>query len=379
MGKRRFETHYDRLRNNGISRRDFLKFCSMTAAALGLAPVMAADIAHALETKPRLPVIWIEGLSCTCCTESFIRSSHPLAKDIILNMISLDYNDTLMAAAGIQAQEAFENAVKENAGNYILAVEGNAPFGYDGMYCIDGGRPWLERLKTGAKYAKAVVAWGTCASWGCIQAARPNPTSVKPVPQIIRDRPVIRIPGCPPIPDVMSALVSYVVTFDRLPDLDSQGRFAAFYGQHVHDQCVRRAHFDAGEFVESWDDEGAKKGYCLYKMGCKGPTTYNACPNTRWNDGVSYPIESGHPCLGCSEQDFFDQGSFYSRIKDIPTLGTMATAEAVAAGVAGATAIGVAIHAAASCAFHLHEKKLKEKGVEAVKFEAEAQAENRKD
>lgn len=379
MGKRHFETHYDRLKSNGINRRDFLKFCSMTAAALGLAPVMAADIAHALETKPRLPVIWIEGLSCTCCTESFIRSSHPLAKDIILNMISLDYNDTLMAAAGVQAQEAFENAVRENAGNYILAVEGNAPFGYDGMYCIDGGRPWLERLMTGAKYARAVVAWGTCASWGCIQAARPNPTSVKPIPQIIHDKPVIRIPGCPPIPDVMSALVSYVVTFDRLPDLDPQGRFAAFYGQHVHDQCVRRAHFDAGEFVESWDDEGAKKGYCLYKMGCKGPTTYNACPNTRWNDGVSYPIESGHPCLGCSEQDFFDQGSFYSRIKDIPTLGSMATAEAVAAGVAGATAIGVAIHAATSCAFHLHEKRLKEKDVEAVKIEDEAQAENRKD
>ncbi|MDE5832827.1 MAG: hydrogenase small subunit [Desulfovibrio sp.] len=379
MAKRAFETHYDRLRNNGVSRRDFLKFCSMTAAWLGLAPALATNIAHALETKPRLPVIWIEGLSCTCCTESFIRSSHPLAKDIILNMISLDYNDTLMAAAGFQAQDAFENAVLANAGNYILAVEGNAPFGNDGMYCIDGGRPWLRRLEAGAKHAKAVVAWGTCASWGCIQAARPNPTDATPIAHIIHDKPVIKIPGCPPIPEVMSALVSYVVTFDRLPNVDAQGRFAAFYGQHVHDQCVRRAHFDAGEFVEEWDDDGAKKGYCLYKMGCKGPTTYNACPNTRWNDGVSYPIESGHPCLGCSEQDFFDQGSFYSRIKDIPTLGTMATAEAVAAGVAGTVAVGVAIHAATSCAFHLHEKKLKEQAVEEAKIEAGVQEENRKD
>lgn len=373
------ETHYDRLRNNGVSRRDFLKFCSMTAAWLGLAPAMADDLARALETKPRLPVIWIEGLSCTCCTESFIRSSHPLAKDIILNMISLDYNDALMAASGVQAQQAFDDAVRDNAGNYILAVEGNAPFGYDGMYCIDGGRPWLEKLEKGAKSAKAVVAWGTCASWGCIQSARPNPTSVKPVAQIIHNKPVVKIPGCPPIPEVMSALVAYVVAFERLPELDAQGRFAAFYGQHVHDQCVRRAHFDAGEFVEEWDDDGARKGYCLYKMGCKGPTTYNACPNTRWNDGVSYPIESGHPCLGCSEQDFFDQGSFYSRVNGIPTLGTMAKAGMVAAGVAGAVAVGVGLHAAASCAFHLHEKKSREEAVDEAKMEARAQAEINKD
>lgn len=357
-------THYADLMRNGASRRDFLKFCSMTAAWLGLAPAMAPVMAHALETRPRLPVIWIEGLSCSCCTESFIRTSHPLASDIILNMISLDYNDVLMTASGEQAQAAFEDAIRDNRGNYILAVEGNAPFGNNGMYCIDGGRPWLEKLEEGARNAKAVVAWGTCACWGCVQAARPNPTDVKPVADIIHDKPIIKIPGCPPLPEVMSALVAYIVTFDRLPDLDSQGRFAAFYGQHVHDQCVRRAHFDAGEFVEEWDDEGAKKGYCLYKMGCRGPTTFNACPTTRWNDGVSYPIESGHPCLGCSEQGFFDQGSFYERVAGVPLLGTMSTANGIAAGVAGAVAVGVAAHAVASTAFHLHEKKRKEEIVD---------------
>lgn len=354
------ETHFDVLSRNGVSRRDFLKFCTITAASLGLAASFGPEIAHALETKPRLPVIWIDGLSCSCCTESFIRSSHPLAKDIILSMISLDYNDVIMAASGIQAQEAFDNAIEKNRGNYILAVEGNAPYNWDGMGCIDGGKPFLRKLETGARYAKAVVAWGTCASWGCVQAARPNPSRVKPVAKIIHDKPVIKIPGCPPIPDVMSALICYILTFDRLPELDSQGRFAAFYGQHVHDQCVRRAHFDAGEFVESWDDEGAKKGYCLYKMGCKGPTTFNACPNTRWNDGVSYPVESGHPCLGCSEQAFFDQGSFYDRIMDIPTPGIMSTPEAIAAGVVGTVAVGVAAHATASCVFHLREKHRRE-------------------
>lgn len=351
------ETHYEAMQRSGISRRDFLKFCSMTAAWLGLAPSLAPKIAHALETKPRLPVIWIEGLSCTCCTESFIRSSHPLVSDIILNMISLDFNPALMAAAGSQALAAMSEAIERNKGNYILAVEGNAPLGNEGMYCIEGGRPWIESLRAGAEHARAVVAWGTCACWGCIQAARPNPTAATPVAEIIRGKPLVKIPGCPPIPDVMSALVAYVVTFDRLPQLDSQGRFAAFYGQHVHDQCVRRAHFDAGEFVEEWDDEGARRGYCLYKMGCRGPTTFNACPNTRWNDGVSYPIESGHPCLGCSEQGFFDQGSFYDRIPGVPTLNAMTTAGAIASAAAGAVAAGIGIHAACSTVFHLHEKR----------------------
>lgn len=359
------DTHYGALRRNGVSRRDFLKFCVMTAASLGLGASLAPKIAHALETKPRLPVIWIDGLSCTCCTESFIRSSHPLASNVILNMISLDYNDLLMAASGLQAEEAFDEAVNRNRGNYILAVQGNAPLAFNGMCCIDGGRPFLKKLEAGARYAKAVVAWGNCASWGCIQAARPNPTEVKTVPELIHDKPVIRIPGCPPIPEVMSALIAFIVTFERLPELDSQKRFLAFYGQHVHDQCVRRAHFDAGEFVESWDDEGARKGYCLYKMGCRGPTTYNACPTTRWNDGISYPIESGHPCLGCAEQNFWDQGSFYSRVMDIPVLNNMTTPQKIALGVGGATAAAVAVHGACSIAFHLHEKKLRKEGLEA--------------
>lgn len=373
MASSHLESHYEVMARNGINRREFLKFCVMTAAALGLEATMVPRIVNALEQKPRLPVIWIDGLSCSCCTESFIRSSHPLAKDIILSMISLDYNDVIMAASGIQAQEAFEAAIEKNRGNYILAVEGNAPFNYDGMACIDGGKPFLDKLETGAKYAKAVVAWGTCASWGCVQAARPNPTHVKPVAQIIHDRPVIKIPGCPPIPEVMSALIVYLLTFDRLPELDSQGRFAAFYGQHVHDQCVRRAHFDAGEFVEAWDDEGAKKGYCLYKMGCKGPTTFNACPNTRWNDGVSYPVEAGHPCLGCSEQAFYDQGSFYERIMDIPVPGIVSTPETIATAVVGTVAAGVAAHAAASTVFHLRNRhKRDEAQLEEIEQKGEA-------
>ncbi|EGW42942.1 hypothetical protein HMPREF0178_00357 [Bilophila sp. 4_1_30] len=154
------ETQYEVLRRRGICRRDFLKFCSMAAVALGLGPMGHLEIAHAMETKPYLPVLWINGLSCSCCTESFIRSAHPLASDIILSMIALDYQDTIMAAAGDQAMECFEEAISTYKGRYILAVEGNPPLGEEGMYCIDGGRPFMDKLQRGAAGAKAIVAGG---------------------------------------------------------------------------------------------------------------------------------------------------------------------------------------------------------------------------
>lgn len=192
------ETQYEVLRRRGICRRDFLKFCSMAAVALGLGPMGHLEIAHAMETKPYLPVLWINGLSCSCCTESFIRSAHPLASDIILSMIALDYQDTIMAAAGDQAMECFEEAISTYKGRYILAVEGNPPLGEEGMYCIDGGRPFMDKLQRGAAGAKAIVAWGTCASWGCVQAARPNPTQATPIHKVIHDKPIIKVPAAPP-------------------------------------------------------------------------------------------------------------------------------------------------------------------------------------
>jgi hydrogenase small subunit len=135
----KLETFYDVIRRQGISRRNFLKFCSLTAASLGLGPAFAPKIAEAMETKPRIPVLWLHGLECTCCTESFVRSAHPLVSDVVLSMISLDYDDTIMAAAGHQAEAILEEAREKYAGQYILAVEGNPPLAGDGMYCFPGG------------------------------------------------------------------------------------------------------------------------------------------------------------------------------------------------------------------------------------------------
>ena len=346
-----FETYYDLMRRQGISRRSFVKFCSLTAASMGLGEAGAQQMQQAMQTKPRLPVIWLHGLECTCCSESFIRSSHPLAKDAVLSMISLDYSDTLMAAAGHQAEQALEDTIKKYKGNYILAVEGNPPLADDGIYCIPGGKPFVEKLRHAAKDCKAIVSCGSCASWGCVQAAKPNPTRATPVHKVITDKPIIKVPGCPPIAEVMTGVVTYILTFDRLPDLDAQGRPKMFYSQRVHDKCYRRPHFDAGQFVEKFDDVGAKQGFCLYKVGCKGPTTYNACSATRWNEGLSFPIQSGHGCIGCSEDDFWDKGGFYDHLTTLKVPG-IAGAEGTADrfGVAAAVGAGAAIaaHAAVS-------------------------------
>jgi hydrogenase small subunit len=353
-------TFYEVMRQQGITRRSFIKFCSLTAASLGLGSGGPAKIAHALETKPRVPVVWLHGLECTCCTESFIRSSHPLATDIVLSMLSLDYDDTIMAAAGHQAEAALEDTITKYKGKYILAVEGNPPLGDDGVFCIPGGRPFVEKLRRVAKDASAVIAWGSCASWGCVQAAKPNPTKATPIHQVI-DNPVVKVPGCPPIAEVMTGVVAYILTFGRLPELDRQGRPKMFYSQRIHDKCYRRPHFDAGQFVEAFDDRGAREGYCLYKVGCKGPTTYNACSTVRWNDGVSFPIGSGHGCIGCSEDGFWDKGSFYDRLTTIRDFGIEANADRVGATVAVVAGAAVAAHAAVTAIKRARSSKTPEK------------------
>ena len=226
-----------------------------------------------------------------------------------------------------------------------MLVEGNAPVKDDGVYCMVNGDSFLNVLKETAEDAYAVIAWGSCASFGCVQNARPNPTGATPVSKIIKDKPVINVPGCPPIAEVMTGVITHVLTFGALPELDRLKRPKAFYGTRIHDKCYRRPFFDAGMFVESFDDEGAKKGWCLYKMGCKGPTTFNSCSTVKWNEGTSYPIQAGYPCLGCSEPGFWDNGPFYTRLADVDFLGTNANANKIGMVATGVAAAGMAAHA----------------------------------
>ncbi|AEV97635.1 hydrogenase [Niastella koreensis] len=345
MSDTKSPTYYEEMRSKGYSRREFLQFVSMMAAFMGLEKTLIGQVATALETQSRVPVIWLHFQECTCCSESFIRSSHPIVADILLDQISLDYTETLMAASGFQAEEAMHQTMTKYKGRYILCVEGSVPTAANGVYCMIGGKSSMQILEEAAENAKAVIAWGSCACNGCVQAAKPNPTSATPIHKLVKGKPVIKVPGCPPIGEVMAGVIVHLVTFGRIPQLDALGRPKAFYSKRVHDTCYRRPFFDAGLFVESFDDENAKKGYCLYKMGCKGPVTYNACGVTKWNGGTSFPIQSGHPCIGCSEDNYWDNGRLYERASAFAGFGIEADADTVGKIALGATAAGLAGHA----------------------------------
>ncbi|HEY3426483.1 MAG TPA: hydrogenase small subunit, partial [Negativicutes bacterium] len=177
-------------------------------------------------------------------------------------------------------------------------------------FCSVGGVSYVETLKEVAKQAVAVLAIGSCASWGGIQAARPNPTKSVAVHQVLTDKPVVKIPGCPPIPEVITSVVMYYTLFGKLPALDFQGKPTQFFGKTVHDTCYRKHFFKADQFVEHYGDNGSKAGWCLYKMGCRGPATFNSCASMGWGQGLSYPIQAGASCIGCSNKDFWDDDPF---------------------------------------------------------------------
>jgi hydrogenase small subunit len=348
-------TIWEQAQMQGYSRRDFLQFCSWIAAAAGIEAAGVSQVVHALDTKTRLPVVWFHFQECTCCSESFIRSNHPIVSDIILDKISLDYTETLQAAAGHQAEAALKSTMEKYKGQYLMLVEGSIPTEADGVYCCIAGRTALDIVKEAAAGAKAIVAWGSCASNGCIQAARPNPTKATPVHEVVSGVPIINVPGCPPIAEVMAGTIVHLLAFDRIPQLDGIGRPKAFYSRRVHDTCYRRPNYDAGLFVESFDDENARRGYCLYKMGCRGPVTYNSCGVIRWNAGVSYPIQSGHGCIGCSEAHFWDNGPFYQHLASFPGFGIETTADTVGVVVGAVTAAGIAAHAVST---NIRKRKL---------------------
>ncbi len=361
-------TIYEQIRESGYSRRDFLKFCAWMAAFMGIEASGVGNIVRAMETKKRLPVVWFHFQECTCCSESFIRSSHPIVADIILNKVSLDYTETLQAAAGFQAEEALHNTMKNYKGEYLMMVEGSVPTENGGVYCCVGGRSALDIVKEAAEGAKAIVSWGSCASNGCIQAANPNPTGATPVHKIIKNKPIINVPGCPPIGEVMAGVIVHLLAFDRIPQLDGLGRPKAFYSRRVHDTCYRRPNYDAGLFVETFDDENARKGYCLYKVGCRGPVTYNACAVTKWNNGVSYPIQSGHGCIGCSEANFWDNGPFYQHLGSFPGFGIETTADDIGLAVGAVTVAGLAAHAVRA---NIKKRKLINADIEESKTEGD--------
>ncbi|MEF3698982.1 MULTISPECIES: hydrogenase small subunit [Desulfolutivibrio] len=299
-----------RLEDRGVTRRDFMKFCASVAAAMGMGPAFAPKVAQALTAAKRPSVVWLHNAECTGCSEAILRTVKPFIDELILDTISLDYHETIMAAAGEAAEEALHKAVAAPDG-FFLVVEGGIPMIENGAWGKVSGKTMLETTKELAPKAKGVICMGTCSCFGGVQKAKPNPSQAVSVKEATGVT-TINIAGCPPNPINFVGAVVHVLT-KGIPELDKDGRPNMFFGETVHDNCPRLKHFDASEFAPSFDSEEAKKGYCLYELGCKGPVTYNNCPKVLFNQ-TNWPVQAGHPCIGCSEPDFWDSMSpFYQQ------------------------------------------------------------------
>jgi hydrogenase small subunit len=333
------------LERRGVSRREFVSFCAVMASTLALPRSAGAQIARAIERVRRPSLVWMEFQSCTGNSESFLRAGRPTVAEIVLETLSVDYSELIMAAAGHQAEQVLESTIEENRGAYIAIIEGSIPTGENGAYCVIGGRSALDLAQEVCGNAAATIAIGTCAAFGGIPAAAPNPTGALSVADAVpRVRNLINLPACPANAENLTALLVYYLTFGRWPPLDHLRRPLFAYGKTIHDNCERRAHFDAGQYVENWGDEAHRQGYCLYKMGCKGPVCSQNCPNVRWNEGTNWPIGCGHPCIGCAEPDFWDRMTpFYAHLPTFPGFGMHSNIDRV--GMWGTIGVGAAFAA----------------------------------
>lgn len=297
----------ERLQRHGISRRDFMKFCTTVAVAMGLGTGGAFKVAEALAAEKKPSVVWLHFAECTGCSESVLRAVDPDIGTIILDVLSIDYHETIMAAAGDAAEKALHQAT--HAGDYICVVEGGIPTGENGIYGTVARKKMIDIAKEIVPGAKATIAIGNCACFGGVQKAAPNPTAAVSVSEATGVT-TVNIAGCPPNPvNFVGAVVHFLTK--GLPELDGNNRPTLFYGETVHDNCPRLKHFEAGEFAPSFASEEARKGWCLYELGCRGPETFNNCPKVLFNQ-TSFPIQAGHGCIGCSEPSFWDNMSpFY--------------------------------------------------------------------
>ena len=278
----------------GLSRRDFMKFCGLMAATLGLEASYLPKIAEALTGSERPPVVWLQFAECTGCTEAFLRTSNPFIDDLILDKISLDYHETIMAPAGEAATLSLANTVSTYAGKFICFVEGAIPTANNGLYGTIGGETMLKIANEICPKALKVIAVGSCACDGGLPAAAGGLTGAKGVHEATGIS-TINLPGCPPNPVNMAALIVNYLLLGKFPELDSLGRPTFAYGKKVHEDCHRH-----------------DSHWCMKQYGCRGQSTYHNCSSVGFNDATSWCVQADAPCFGCSEAGFWDQGTFFT-------------------------------------------------------------------
>lgn len=323
-----------------------MKFCGAMAATLALPATYRTTIAEALAKATKPVLVWLEFQDCAGNSESTLRSPNPTVADIVLDTLSWEYHELIMAGAGKQAEAQLQKVVRDHKGQYLVAVEGAIPLNDDGVYCTIGGRSALDIAKQVCGNAKATLAVGACAWDGGFVTQ--GITGAVGVGDAVPGITLVNLGGCPHNPANTVAVLVHYLTFGQLPALDRYNRPLFAYGDLIHDQCERRAYYDAGLFAQQWGDEGHRKGYCLYKLGCKGPTTNYNCPNVRWNEGTSWPVQAGHGCIGCASYKFWDnQSPFYGRLPNVPGFGADVNGEKIGLAVVGGVTAATVAHGVA--------------------------------
>lgn len=332
-----------------LSRREFLKLCMQTTAGISLSGLLKAPVFAALAQGEitRTPVIWIELGSCTGESISLDNTFDPDLKKLLLEMIDLRYHWLFMQTQGNFALEVLQQTVSNDAGQFILVVEGSVVTRDEGRYNIvmeQNGRqiPGIELLKSIAPHAKHIMAVGDCAAFGGPGAAYPNPSKAVAVSEVL-DRKVINIPGCPSHPDWMIGTLAHLIMYGE-PELNDYNSPTMFFGKTIHDLCSRRSDYNEGKFAEYPGDEG-----CFYKIGCKGPVTYADCPIRQWNNHVNWPVEAGIPCIGCASPHFPDgMMPYFKHLPDTYLPWGKTHVEKAGAAIGGISALGIATHAIGS-------------------------------
>lgn len=333
--------------NFDLDRREFIRYTISVLAAFGLGSHSINDVAAAFERigTGKAPIVWITGLYCGACAESVANTSNPDISSLLLSTLSLKVHPVYGAMGG---PGFFDQLAKLRDDDYILIVEGALPEKkYEKLLSAGvnndrrvAGTGLIDHL---ASRAAAVIAVGTCASFGGI--FRTDDVKVTGVSEAIGSKNIINIPGCPPHPDWLVLTLLYLVMEGKAPSIDHLNRPKAFYSKTVHDACQRRLAFENGHFVEPL---AADDGGCLYKTGCKGPMTFADCPSRLWNDGAGWCVASGGICIGCSQPEFMRElAPLHLTATDVklPLLGgRRAGADKIGLGIAAAAGSAAAAH-----------------------------------
>ncbi len=337
---------YAALVRRGMSRRAFLQFSTAVAAALALPASFAPRIAAAVGSAQRLPLIWIRAQGCGGNTQALLRASNPSVSTLLLETISMEYQEAFLAPAGASADLVLTNAMDRFPNGYLAVIEGAIPTGASGAYCLVGGRPVADVVREVSAGALATLAVGSCAFDGGASAASGGQTGAGGVRSLVGNGRLITLPGCPMNVENLVATWVHYLTFKDLPPADAMGRPLFAYGDLIHNKCERRPHFEFGEFVQSWGDEGAQKGWCLYKLGCKGPETMANCPTARYGAGTSWNVRAGHGCVGCTMPDSWDSmGPAYKRLPPVMPFLPNVTVDQVGVAMVGGIAVVAGAHA----------------------------------